>query len=249
MRLRNRIHSWCRWARHARAEHVAGQRAQRGEQGGRPMPFVVVRHGAGPALLYRQPRLRPVEGLNLALLVDREDQGVGRRVEIEAHDVFELLREVRVAADLEGTNQVGLQPVALPDAPDARGADPQLGRQRPRTPVRRRGRPLPRRLADDLGLDRASLHRRWSPTARCVLLDPGRPLLSKPPPPESHGFLPDAQVRGDGRVQPAVGGAQHDPGAPYEARWGAAAPRPLPEHRSFGIGQHDGRGNSWHIWH
>ena len=114
----------------------------------------------------------------------------------------------------------------------------------------RRGRwPLPCRLTDDLGFDRAMLDRRRAPPARRVLLDSGRPLRGKPPPPEPHGLLPDSQVRRDGRVQPAVGGSQHDPGAPYEAGRGAAAPRPLQEDLPFFIGQREGSGHAWHAWH
>jgi len=42
--------------------------------------LVVVGHRAGATLLHRQTRLGPIKGLNLALLIDRQDIGVvGRR--------------------------------------------------------------------------------------------------------------------------------------------------------------------------
>ena len=236
-------------ARHARADHVARQCAQRGEQGRRPMPFVVVRHRSCTPLLDRQTRLRTVERLNLALLIDREDERVLWRVEIKADNVFEFLHEVGIVADLEGADQVRLQPVAPPDALDARWTDAQLDRHGPRAPVRRVGRTLPRRLADNLGLDRAALHRRRSPTPRRVLLDPSRPMRSKPTTPEAHGLFPGAQLGSDGFIQPAVGGAQHDLGALHQTRWGASASRPLHKYNSIFVGhRHDG-GNSRHARH
>ena len=56
--------------------HVASDDGalERGEQGGGPVPLVVVGHRAGPTLLHRQSRLRPVERLDLRLFVDREPQ-------------------------------------------------------------------------------------------------------------------------------------------------------------------------------
>ena len=74
------------------------------------MPLVIVGHRACPPLLDRQPGLRAVERLDLTLLIDREDQRVGRRVEIEAHDIVKLLREVWVVAELEVRTKCGLSP-------------------------------------------------------------------------------------------------------------------------------------------
>ena len=57
-------------ARHALADDAAVEHVQRREQGRRAVPDVVVRHGPGPALLDRQPRLRPVQCLDLGFFVD-----------------------------------------------------------------------------------------------------------------------------------------------------------------------------------
>ena len=56
----------------------------------KPQEFVV---GIAPPLFQRQPRLGAVERLNLALLVDTQDDGFVGRVEVEAHDIRELLHE------------------------------------------------------------------------------------------------------------------------------------------------------------
>ena len=51
------------------------------ERGG-PVPVVVVGLPGGEALAEWQQRRRPVERLNLALLIDREHQGVVGRIEM-----------------------------------------------------------------------------------------------------------------------------------------------------------------------
>jgi hypothetical protein len=58
--------------------------------------LVVVRHGAGAAFLQGKPGLRAVEGLNLGLFIDAEDDGPVGRIQIEAHDVGEFLQELGV---------------------------------------------------------------------------------------------------------------------------------------------------------
>ena len=47
---------------------------QGGEQSGRPVAFVVMGHGAATALLDWQPRLCPVESLNLASVCSRQSE-------------------------------------------------------------------------------------------------------------------------------------------------------------------------------
>jgi hypothetical protein len=46
-------------------------------------------------------RLGAVERLDLALLVDREDDRMGGWIDVEADDVFEFLGELRVVRQLE----------------------------------------------------------------------------------------------------------------------------------------------------
>ena len=100
-------------------------------------------HGAEPAPLQRQPRLRAVERLDLALLVDREDDGVGRRIDIEADDIPELVGELRVVRQLEGPDAVRRELVGIEDALDR--AQANIGRpgEHPSCPVGR----LVRRVA------------------------------------------------------------------------------------------------------
>jgi dihydroxyacetone kinase len=74
-------------ALHVAADDGAVEHVERGEQRGRAVALVVMGHGAGAALLHRQAGLGAVERLDLALLVDRQHDGMGRRIDVEADDV------------------------------------------------------------------------------------------------------------------------------------------------------------------
>jgi hypothetical protein len=53
--------------------------------------LIGVGHGAAVPLLDRQPWLGPVESLDLALLIHREYDGVGRWIDIEADDLAQFV--------------------------------------------------------------------------------------------------------------------------------------------------------------
>jgi len=72
-------------------------------------------HRADPAGLERQAGLGAVQCLDLALLVHAQHHGLLGRVEVQAHDVDELLLEPRVARDLAGLHQVRFEPSRRPD--------------------------------------------------------------------------------------------------------------------------------------
>ena len=77
-------------ALHVAADHRAVENVHCGEQGRRAVPLIVVRHGSGATLLQRQSGLGAVKRLNLALFVDRQDDGVCGRIDIEPDDVAQL---------------------------------------------------------------------------------------------------------------------------------------------------------------
>jgi len=119
-------------ALHAAAEDGAVEDVQRGEQGCRAVADIIVGHRTGLARLDRQSRLRPIERLDLAFLVDRQHDGMPRRVHIEADDVLELGDEVRVLRALVGADAVRLEPVPRPDALHrAQGERRRLGHRSP----------------------------------------------------------------------------------------------------------------------
>src|SRR6267142_5599402 len=61
-------------AAHALADDLALQDVERGKQRRRAVALVVMGHRPAPTALHRQPRLGPVERLDLRLLVDRQHQ-------------------------------------------------------------------------------------------------------------------------------------------------------------------------------
>src|SRR5947209_651320 len=95
-------------ALHAAADHGAVEHAERSEKGGGAVPLVVVRHGLAAPGLDRQSGLGAVEGLDLALFIDRQHHRMGRRIEIEPDDVGELGGKARIARALEGAQPVRL---------------------------------------------------------------------------------------------------------------------------------------------
>src|SRR6266850_6615274 len=58
-----------------------------------------------------------------------------RRVEIEAHDDFQLFRKPGIRADLEGLYQMRLETIGVPDTPYGGFAQSRRSRHRTRAPV------------------------------------------------------------------------------------------------------------------
>ena len=85
-------------ALHASADHGAVEHTERGEQSGRGMPLVVVRHGLAASGLDRQSRLGAVERLDLALFVYRQHHGMGWRIDIEPDNVRQLGGKAKIAS-------------------------------------------------------------------------------------------------------------------------------------------------------
>ena len=115
-------------ALHAAADHGAVEHAEGGEQGSRAVPLIIVRHGLAAPGLDRQSRLGAVERLDLALFVDRQYHGVGRRIDprvrpmagpragAKPDDVGELGGKAGIARALERAQPVRLKFVRPPDA-------------------------------------------------------------------------------------------------------------------------------------
>src|SRR3979490_1813644 len=65
------------------------------------MALVVVGNRAGAAFLHRQAGVGAVERLDLRLFVDREDDGMGGRIDIKPDNIAQLVDELRVVGKLE----------------------------------------------------------------------------------------------------------------------------------------------------
>ena len=164
-------------ALHVAADDGAVEHVERGEQRGGAVALVVVGHRPGAALLHRQARLGAVERLDLALLVDREDDGMGGRIDVEADDVLELLGELRVVRQLEGPDAVRRELVGLQDALHRAQADAGRLGQHPAGPVGGFARRRPERQIDH------PLHGRRPAAAACRACASCRAAARRRPPP------------------------------------------------------------------
>ena len=138
---------------------------------------------------------------------------MGRRIDVEADHVLELVGEFGVVGDLEGPHPMRLQPLSHPDPSHRRGTDPdRLGH-------RRRG-PMSRRVRRCLvGQRHHPIHRRrrQGRNARrpgLVAAQPRHPLVHEALLPAPHHRLVLADRAGDRGGALAIAGQQHNPGAP-----------------------------------
>lgn len=226
--------------RHAITDDGPIEHAQRREQSGGAMAFVVMRHRAAAASLQRQARLCAIESLNLAFLVDGEHQGPIRGIEIEADHVVELLDELFVATDLERPNKMGLEAMLLPDAAHCGFADPVHVGHGPSAPMGRGGRlRVQSRLnngADLLCRNARDAARAWS-----IVLEARDPQGQKPLAPQLHGRPRDTQLPRDVLTQHAVSRHGDDPGALHHAQGHASCVSPRGQRRALFQGQDNGR--------
>ena len=115
---------------------LAGGHLQGGEQRGGAVPGVVMGPAGGQAGPQREHRRGPVQGLDLAFLIDADHDRVVWRREVQADDVADLCLKLRVGAELEGLDPVRLDFPLAPDPGHAGEGDPLLGGQEPGRPVR-----------------------------------------------------------------------------------------------------------------
>ena len=122
-----------------------------------------------------QARLRAIEGLDLALFVDAEDQSLVRRIEIEPDNILHLRSEVAVARNLESLDQMRLQPVRAPDPLYAAVGNVHRRRHTAHAPMGRFRRALVQRHVHHL-LDLPRRQRLDARRAGCVFKQPLHPL-------------------------------------------------------------------------
>ena len=120
---------------HVAADDGAIENIERGEQCGRAVALVVVGHRPSPPRFHRQSWLSAVEGLDLAFFVNREDDRVGGRIDVETDHVPEFLSELRIVRKLERPDTVRHELVGLEDALHRSQADPHRLGQHPARPL------------------------------------------------------------------------------------------------------------------
>ena len=94
------------------ADNLAGLDVQRGVEAGGAVALIVMGRALGGAGQHRQRRRGAVQRLDLAFLIDGQDDGALGRVEVQAADVVDLLDELRVGGELELSWRWGCSPNA-----------------------------------------------------------------------------------------------------------------------------------------
>src|SRR5258707_10370833 len=120
---------------HVAADDGAVEDVEGSKQCRRTVALVIVGHSPGTALLHRQTRLGAVERLDLALLINREDNGVSGRIDIETDDVPELFGKFRVVRQLERPDTVRREPMGFENALHRTQAHPDRLGQLPAGPL------------------------------------------------------------------------------------------------------------------
>ena len=126
-------------ALHTSANDLAFEHVESSEQRRCAVALVIVGHRAGAAFLHRQAGLGAVEGLDLRLLIDREHDGMGGRIDIEPDNIAQLVDELRVVGELELLDPVRLETMRAPDALDRTCTDADCFRHHGGGPMGRLG--------------------------------------------------------------------------------------------------------------
>lgn len=125
---------------------------------------VVVRLRGGHSWAQRQNRSGSIQRLDAAFFIDAQDDRVYRRVHVQAHDVPQLRRKIRILTELEGAYAVRLQVMRKQNPLNCASANVIFRSQRSRSPMRcvlwsrghdRLRQPLDGLISDDSGSARS----------------------------------------------------------------------------------------------
>ena len=191
--------------------YLPGGNVESGEQGGRAVAGVVVRTPFHLPGSHRQKRLLPVESLDLRLLVDTQDDGVLRWVQVETDDIAHFLDEERVGRDLERLDPMRLEREGLPDAANRsrRHADPLSHRSAaPVAGVAGHGlQGMADHFLDLLIADRSGRSRPW------LVAQPLQSPLYEPAPPLADRVHRNSEALANLGVRRTRSALQHSPGS------------------------------------
>jgi hypothetical protein len=188
--------------------------------------LVVVGHSSGAALLHGQAGLGAIEGLDLALFIDAEDQSLVRGIEVEPDDVLHLRGEVPIARNLESLDKMRLQSVSAPDPLNAAAGKSRRRRHAAHTPMGGIPRGLMQRHVHHL-LDLLSRERLAARRPGCVLQQPAHPLAHVAAAPTADREDALAHRRRNRHRRQPVSRQQHDPGPPNHLLRRVAVPNQL----------------------
>ena len=197
---------------HAVSDDCAIEHAQSREQRRRAVARIVVGLAFGNAGAQRGCRSCPIEGLNLTLLVDAENQSLVGRVEVKPHHIVKLFAEVLVFAEFEGFDKMRLQVVSPPNTSHSRLAEPLRLGHAPSAPVSRVGWRAVQCCGDNSIY--FSLKNSWlAPRTRSIFLQPGKTQGQESLAPQLNRGSRYVQFLSDVLAQKTIGGQANNLGA------------------------------------
>lgn len=208
---------------HVASDDCPIENIQGGEQGYGSVSLIVVRHGAETPLFHGQFRLGSVEGLDLAFLVDGQDDGVVGWSNVEANDIAELADEIGIVGELELSVAVGLQAMGSPDAADRAFADARRRGHYRRRPMGRLDRRVGQRQCHH-PLGHFGPQRRDARRARLVAKKTINAFFHKPLLPAPNTRLGLVGPTHDFRRADTVGAQKNDGRPPHMFLGGIAVP-------------------------
>ena len=228
-------------ARHAFADHLAVEHAEGRKQSGRAVALVVVRHRSTATLLQWETGLGAIEGLDLTFLVDAQNEGFVRWIEIESNNIVELLDKVFIAANLEGLDEMGLEVVLLPNTLNAHRTDALSLGHAPYAPVSFCGWFGTQRGLDNR-TDLAFGDTGDAAGAGSILFKSGYPQGEETLPPQLDGRPRDIQPPRDVLTCHAISRHDYDLRTLYQTQRKALCSRPCGQSGAFFRRQEDGWG-------
>src|SRR5271170_7132824 len=201
-------------ALHALADDRPVEQVEGRKQGCRAVADIIVGHRPGAPALHRQARLSTVERLDLALLIDREHQAVRRRVDVKSDHVMHLGSELRVTAELKGTQPVRGEAMRAPDLLHRANRQAHGAGHRPARPVGGLARRHAEGARDQAGDNRVP-HRRFAGFACLVVQQPVDPGLHETALPAPHAGLRYADPTHYFGGAAALGRGQDDLNSPH----------------------------------
>lgn len=207
------------------------------EQSGGAVTDIVVGDALDVAQSHGQHGLGPVESLNLAFLVDAQDHGVVRWIQVQADDVTHLLDEEGVIGELEAALTMRLHAEQLKPALHGTLRDAGMLGHRADAPVGPARRAGLQRLVDDLC--HALVLNMSRPTAAQLFVQAFDAELPIPLPPFADRVLVQLQALGNGSTGLAIGTGQHDLGSTHQSVRQSARIREAHELHSFIVIEHD----------
>lgn len=141
-------------------DHLPRPHIQGSKQRGGPVASIVVRAPLNLPRAHRQQRPRPVQCLNLCVLIHAQHQRFVWRIQVQANDITDLLDKERILGKLERFGPMRLQAERSPDPADGALTEAAGLRHVPATPVSGRlGRGLQCQRQDPLHVGIASTAR------------------------------------------------------------------------------------------